>query len=81
MNFFSYVIYNQEYHRFYYGFTDNLKNAEIAHNQGKVDLTKDVSPWVMVYHEGFDTKVKAIRRCKFYMSQNGQRFIKRELNL
>ncbi len=81
MNYFSYVIYNQEHHRFFYGFTEDLKKAEIAHNKGLIEFTKGISPWIMLYHEGFETKKKAIWRSKFYKSENGQRHLRKMLNM
>lgn len=80
MNYYSYMIYNQENHQFYYGFCMDLKKTLIAHNEGKVDLTKDYSNWVMLYHEGFPSRQEASRRSKFYRSVAGQRYLKKILN-
>jgi len=76
MNYYAYVIYNQDYHRFYYGFCMDLEKALQAHNEGKIDLTKDYSNWVMMYHEGFASKQEASRRSRFYRSVAGQRYLK-----
>ncbi len=80
MKFYSYVIYNKENHRFYYGFTEDLEKAEIAHNKGLIEVTKDMTPWVMLYHENFETKKKAIWRSKFYKSKSGQNHIRKALH-
>jgi putative endonuclease len=80
MNFYSYVIYNQEHHRFYYGFCQDLKKTEIAHNQGKVEATKGLTGWVILYNEGFASKQEAIRRSRFYRTVAGQRYLKKILN-
>ncbi|TDO02798.1 GIY-YIG nuclease family protein [Sunxiuqinia elliptica] len=80
MNYYSYVLYNQEHHRFYYGFCMDLKKAVQAHNQGKVELTADYSNWVILYNEGFHSKQEAIRRSRFYRSVAGQRYLKNILN-
>lgn len=80
MNFYSYVIYNQEHHRFYYGFCQDVEKAVYAHNKGKVELTSYYSNWVMLFSEGFPTKQEAIRRSLFYRTAGGQRFLKKILN-
>ena len=80
MNYYSYVIYNLEYNRFYYGFTMDLKKAEKAHNLGQVDQTRNYSGWTIVYHEGFATKQEAIRRSQFYRTVGGQRYLRNILH-
>ena len=81
MNYFSYVIYNQEQHRFFYGFTEDVKRAVIAHNKGLIEFTKDAKNWVLLYEEGFETKKKAIWRSKFYKTVAGQRHLRKILNM
>lgn len=80
MNYYSYVIYNLESNRFYYGFTMDLKKAEKAHNLGQVEQTRNYSGWAIVYHEGFVTKQEAIRRSRFYPTLAGQRYLKNILH-
>jgi putative endonuclease len=76
MNFYAYVIYNQEHHRFFHGFCQDLEKTLLAHNEGKVEITKYYSNWVMLFNEGFPTKQEAIRRSQFYRTVGGQRFLK-----
>jgi putative endonuclease len=80
MIYYSYVIYNREHNRFYYGFCADLEKTEAAHNLGQVDLTKDYPGWSMLFHEEFTSKQVAIRRSRFYRTVGGQRFLKNILN-
>ncbi|WP_423128695.1 hypothetical protein [Gaoshiqia sp. Z1-71] len=78
--YYSYVIYNLEHHRFYYGVCIDLQKTELAHNEGLIEETRGISPWNMVFHEENTSKQLAIRRVRFYRTLGGQRFLKRKLN-
>ena len=80
MNFYSYVVYNLEHDRFYYGFTADYRKVEQAHDAGKIDLTKEIRPWKLIFYEGFEAKLQAIKRSHFYRSEAGQRFLRKKLN-
>ena len=80
MIYYSYVIYNLEHHRFYYGFCADLEKTEVAHNKGLVDITKNYSDWKIIHHEEFSNKQAAIRRSRFYRTVAGQRYLKNILN-
>lgn len=77
---YAYVIYNLEHHRFYFGICSDLEKTERAHNEGKMEGTKGVKPWKMVYQEGFVNKQQAVRRLRFFRSPGGQHFLKRVLH-
>ncbi len=78
--YYSYVVYNLEHNKFHYGVCVDLKKTELAHNQGIIEETKGITPWVMVFHEECPNKQQAIRRVRFYRTEGGQRFLKRMLN-
>lgn len=80
MKYYSYVIYSQESGAFYYGYFDNLEKVLQMHNANQIPPTKDRGPWVMMYSESFDTRLRAIRQVSFYRSVKGQRFMKNMLN-
>lgn len=78
--YYSYVLYNLERHRFYYGVTVDLTDTEKAHNDGLIDGTRGIKPWTIVYHEQWDSKKEAIRRLRFYQTMTGQRHLRKVLN-
>jgi len=80
MIYYAYVIYNLEHHRFYYGICTDLGKTELAHNDGLIEETRGISPWVMVHHEEFTGKELAIRRIRFFRTQAGQRYLKKILH-
>jgi putative endonuclease len=77
---YAYVIYNLEHHRFHYGVCSDPERTERAHNEGKMDETKDIAQWTLVYQEECLDKQQAIRRVRFFRSQSGQFFLKRVLH-
>jgi putative endonuclease len=77
---YSYVIYSPDNHLFYYGCFDNLDKVVEMHNSGQIDITRGKGPWVLVFSENFDSKVRALRQSRFYRTTKGQRYLKKTLN-
>jgi putative endonuclease len=77
---YAYVIYNLEHHRFHYGVCSDLEQTEHAHNEGKIEETRDITPWTLVYHEKCADNQQAVRRVRFFRSQAGYYFLKRILH-
>jgi len=80
MKYYSYVIYSQISGAFYYGYFDDLEKVLEMHNSNQISPTRDRGPWVLMYSESFETRLKAIRQVSFYRSVKGQRFLKNMLN-
>jgi len=80
MKYFSYVIYSPETGSFYYGYFDDLEKVLTMHNSNEILPTKGRGPWVLVFSEEFEVRLKAIRQVSFYRSVKGQRFLKNTLN-
>lgn len=80
MKFYSYVIYSQESGDFYYGYFDDLEKVLEMHNQNQIAPTKGKGPWVLMFSESYDTRMRAIRQSSFYRSVKGQRFLRKMLN-
>jgi len=80
MSFSSYVIYSSETGMFYYGYFDDLEKVIEMHNSGQIAFTRGKGPWILMFSETFDTRVRAIRQSVFYKSVKGQRFLKKTLN-
>ncbi|MFY9153885.1 MAG: GIY-YIG nuclease family protein [Prolixibacteraceae bacterium] len=80
MQYHSYVIYSPETGQFYYGYFEDLEKVLEMHNSNLIAPTKGKGPWVLMFSESFDTRLRAIRQVSFYRSVKGQRFIKKMLN-
>jgi putative endonuclease len=80
MKFYSYAIYSQESGDFYYGYFDDLEKVLEMHNADLIAPTKGKGPWVLMFSESYDNRMRAIRQSSFYRSVKGQRFMKKMLN-
>lgn len=80
MTYSSYVIYSQESGTFYYGYFDDLEKVMEMHNSDMIPVTRGKGPWVLMFSESFDTRMRAIRQSGFYRTVKGQRFLKSILN-
>ncbi len=64
----------------YIGFTHNLQERLVAHNEGKSVHTKKFKPWKFIGFFGFDQEIKA-RKFELYLKSNaGRIFLKRYFN-
>ena len=80
MKYYSYVIYSQTWDAFYHGYFEDLEKVMEMHNSNLIAPTKERGPWVLMYSEGHETRLKAIRQVSFYRSVKGQRFLKNMLH-
>jgi len=80
MKYYSYVIYSQESGSFYYGYFTDLEKVIEMHNTDQIPPTKGKGPWVLLFSETYDNRMRAIRQSSFYRSVKGQRFLKKMLN-
>lgn len=80
MKFHSYVLYSPSEGTFFYGYFEDLDKVLDMHNSNQIPATKGRGPWVLMYSESFDTRLRAIRQVSFYRSVKGQRFLKNMLN-
>ncbi len=64
----------------YIGFTTNIKQRILFHNQGLVVSTKKLKPWKLIYAELYLNKFDALGREKFLKSGSGWKFLKKQLN-
>jgi len=71
-----YVLYSKAYNKIYIGYTSDLANRLLSHNQlAKKGHTIKYRPWVITYTEEFELKSQAIIREKQLKSANGRQFI------
>jgi putative endonuclease len=62
--YFVYILFSQSANKFYIGYTSNLAERIIRHNQKSKGFTGKNDDWVLVYSEEFSSKSEAIFREK-----------------
>jgi putative endonuclease len=75
MPFYTYIIKSLKDNGYYYGHTKDLSNRLQKHNAGKVRSTKSRIPFILLYHETFDTKSAAYLQELFFKSQEGKKYL------
>ena len=79
MFFYVYVLISEKDGLFYTGYSSNLKQRLIAHENGLVNSTKDRRPLKLLYFEACLNQKDATRREKYLKSGNGKIYIKNRL--
>ncbi|MDB5141617.1 MAG: nuclease superfamily protein [Mucilaginibacter sp.] len=70
-----YVLYSQKYNEIYIGFTSDLENRFLSHNElATKGHTIKYRPWVIAHTEEYQTKSEAIKREAQLKSANGRVF-------
>jgi putative endonuclease len=78
--FFAYVAKSVNFDYFYKGHCEHLEDRLAQHNSGKTDSIRHYIPFVMVYHEEFQTREEAIKRERYFKTAAGRRFLKHKLD-
>lgn len=73
--YYVYVIRSQKDHKFYTGYTANLKKRLELHNEGRVESTKYRKPFELVYYEASLNKEDAMNREKYLKTTYGKRYL------
>lgn len=79
MYYYIYVLQSERDNMFYTGYTNNLKERIMMHNEGKVSSTKNRLPLKIVYFEGCLSQQDATHREKYLKTSWGKRYIKERL--
>ena len=75
-----YILHSAKYDKVYIGYTSNLKERLLSHNElGKKGWTIKYRPWLLVHTESFETKQQALLREKELKSGKGREWIWNEL--
>ena len=74
--FYTYVLKSSKDHKYYIGFSANLKQRLIEHHKGEVEATKHRRPLQLIYYEACLNKDKAQKREKYFKTGFGRRFLK-----
>jgi len=77
--YYTYVLLSQKDGNFYTGYTSNLKNRLIEHENGKVTSTKFRRPLKLIYFEACMNRLDATRREKYLKSGNGKIYLRNRL--
>ena len=64
MPFIVYILYSSTKDKFYIGFTSDLEERIIRHNQKSKGFTGNTNDWKIVYTETYTTKSEALSREK-----------------
>ena len=62
MNYIVYILFSTSKNRYYIGYTSNLEERIIRHNQKSKGFTGSVNDWKVVYTERYITKEEAYKR-------------------
>jgi len=58
--FYVYIIYSKAFNVYYKGFSENISQRLLYHNDNKSRYTSNKGPWELVYSKGFETKKEAL---------------------
>ena len=72
----AYILKSLKDQTYYYGSTKDITKRLKVHNSGKVRYTKGHKPYVLHYHEIFNTRAEAIGRERFFKSIDGYKWLK-----
>ncbi len=64
MPFFVYILFSSTKEKFYIGFTSDIEQRILRHNQKSKGFTGNNNDWKIVYTETFSEKTEAIAREK-----------------
>jgi len=78
--YYVYILKSSTNNRHYVGYTDNIAQRLMSHNNGKVKSTKAFRPWVLLYTEIFSSKQDAYKRERQIKSYKGGAAFKKLLN-
>jgi putative endonuclease len=74
--FYTYVLRSTKDEKLYIGWTNNLRQRLVQHNNGKVDSTMHRRPLKLVYYEACEDRERAVKREKYFKTGFGRRFLK-----
>ena len=72
-----YVLHSESYDKIYIGYTGDLEERLLSHNElAKKGWTIKYRPWKLVHREEFETKKLAMQRERQLKSAAGRRWIR-----
>ncbi len=79
MFFYAYVLLSLKDHKYYIGYTVDLRKRAEEHNQGLVFATKHRRPLKLIYYEACTDERDAKQREKYLKTTAGRRFLAKRL--
>ena len=74
--YYTYVLYSREFNKIYIGFSSDLTNRLLAHNDNSNSgWSSRYQPWEILYSEEHPTKSEAMKREKQLKTYKGREFI------
>ncbi len=71
-----YALYSKSYDKIYIGFTSDIEQRLLSHNElGKKGWTIKFRPWQLIHTEVFQLKLDAMKREKQLKTATGRNFI------
>ena len=77
--FYVYILISELDKKFYTGYTSDLKQRMVFHNNGECASTKNRRPLRLIYYEACLNKKDAMKREKYLKSSWGKRYTKNRL--
>jgi len=77
--YYCYILQSSHLHRFYFGYTLDLKQRINRHNAGQVTATKPGRPWKLVWYGAFDSLAEAKNFEKYLKTGSGKAFAYKRL--
>ncbi len=71
-----YILFSINFQKHYTGFTSNLEQRILSHNELGKDWTAKYRPWKIIYTKEFESKKEAMEYEKWLKSGIGRAFIK-----
>jgi putative endonuclease len=71
-----YILLSLNFQKHYTGFTSNLEQRILSHNELGKDWTSKYRPWKIIYTKEFESKKEAMEYEKWLKSRIGRRFVK-----
>jgi putative endonuclease len=77
--FYTYVLLSENDKGLYIGHTNNIDERLKLHNNGKVILTRNRNPFILVKLEEYETRSEAFRREQYLKSGQGREWLHDQL--
>ncbi len=76
MQYIVYILYSSSHKKHYTGYTSNLTQRLLSHNELGYDWTRRYRPWNLIYTKEFEDKKSAMEYEKWLKTGIGREFIK-----
>ena len=73
--FYTYIIYSVSQDKYYVGSCADLDRRILDHNTGHSNYTKAGKPWVLKWHQGFDSRSAAMNEELRIKRKKSRRYI------